>query len=289
MTPTAYGPELAPPGVEIRWLDVAFQRPKIVSRLALLHTNGASGPASLQGTWNYANSSPSTTKPHYQVQRDGTAWKMLPSDRKGIANYKAADFGIALETQDLGWPTPGSVPYTPEQADTICRILAFEHITSAGRMPLAVPDRWDGAGVGSHTDPFGYPYWTNARGKPCPGDAKKAQLRTLILPLTARYVTEWTAPPEPLPINPPEVDMIILDWGITTMLWTGTALAWVENGDVNPVIERAELKRQTVNDAELLGIILCSRTTTRVPGSTTSNPDGTLTAKLANNWRARAA
>lgn len=170
---------------------------RIPPRLTLVHTNGGPNPSSLDGIRNWANQWNDNSKPHFQVQRDGSAWMLLPLYVKGICNYRADMFSNAIETQDLGWPTPdypdrpgGTVGYTPEQADTIGAILAYIHLATDGAMPLDVPTAWDGSGVGSHTDPFGTGYWTKYI-KPCPGDAKKAQLRTLLIPTAQAYVAYW--------------------------------------------------------------------------------------------------
>lgn len=272
--PTAYGPELAPPGVECHWINNYQSRAKQSPRLLLLHTNGASGPGSLQSALNWANAAPSNTKPHYQVQRDGSAWKLLPSDRVGIANYKAAPFSLAIETQDLGYPTPGEAAgYTPEQLDTIARIIAFEHITHNGRIPLEIPRTWDGYGIGSHTDPFSYPYWTNARGKVCPGRSKKAQLGEVIVK-AHMYVVAWTQPdPQPEPPTPPTPpapyegnDMFIVDLGVpgvdsywTRMLFTGTELTHV-TGQSNPFVGDLGLPVHGISTSELLGLLATVRT-----------------------------
>jgi len=203
--PAVYAFDQPPPGVRKRFLDadIVASRPFIVPRGKLLHTNGASRPASLDAIYNWANQRNSNTKPQIQAQRDGSADMLLPFNRKGIANYRAAGFFTAIETQDLGWGAGkpgGAAGYTPEQADTIAASIAYLHITcektGIGGFPLTVPTAWDGTGVGSHTDPFAYPYWTNSVGKACPGYTKKDQLRTLILPLAREYVTYWTKTPQ---------------------------------------------------------------------------------------------
>lgn len=213
MIPTRFVANEAPPGVEVRWLDRPNEygfplwstRPKIKPRLLLLHTNGASNPGSIESAFNWANQYNSNTKPHYQVQRDGSAAKMLPSDRKGIGNYRAADFSLVVETQDLGYGPgkPGEAAgYTEAQRATIVAIVAYESLTHG--IPFVVPTSWDGHGIGSHTDPFGYPYWTNSRGKVCPGAAKKADLHRIIAE-AAELALVWTAPP-PIPPPPPIED-----------------------------------------------------------------------------------
>jgi hypothetical protein len=198
--PPAFGPDRAPVGVGIHWFTKWAERPVIRCRGLLVHTNAASRPASLSGTYNYGNID-GNTKPHYQVQMDGTAEKFLPSDRKGTANYRADDFFLSIETQDMGYPTPGDVRWTPAQAEVIATIIAFEAITN--QFPIETPKAWDGTGVGAHTDPFTYPYWTKHQGKTCPGAWRKAQLRDEVMPRARAIKFEWQNFSAP---NPPEED-----------------------------------------------------------------------------------
>lgn len=199
-------PDQAPPGVELRFLprptaaawatwraanpvgDYWVNRKIIRPRLILIHTNGAKGGGTRASAYNWSMAAPDNTKCHYQVDRDGTATKFLPSDRQGIANYKADPFGISIETADLGWPIPGHVcGFTPAQAETLAQIVAYE--SELWDIPIESPAAWDGAGVGAHTDPFGYPFWTKYDGKPCPGVQKKIEIRELIMP-RAREIRE---------------------------------------------------------------------------------------------------
>src|SRR5690554_4466037 len=87
--PPEFAFDKAPVGVEVRFVDFLAQRPvmKEHPRAILAHTNGASVESSLQGMWNHAHRDPNTnTIPHYGVDRQGRAWKMLPSNVRGIAN-----------------------------------------------------------------------------------------------------------------------------------------------------------------------------------------------------------
>lgn len=199
-------PDQAPEGVELRFLprptgtawatwraanpvgDYWINRKIIRPRLILIHTNGAKGEGSRQSAYNWSMAAPDNTKCHYQVDRDGSATKFLPSDRQGIANYKADPFGLSIETADEGWPVPGPASgFTPAQAETIARIVAYE--TELWDIPIETPATWNGEGVGAHTDPFGYPHWTKYDGKPCPGTQKKYEIRELIMP-RAREIRE---------------------------------------------------------------------------------------------------
>lgn len=206
----------APPGIPYLPLSFVADRPMIKAVGTLFHTNGALGPGSIQSAINWAESKPGTnTAPHYQVQRDGTAAKLLPSNRKGIGNFTLDWSFLIVENQDLGWPVPGPIPWTAAQLETNARILAWEHLISGGALPLTFvdPNVKPYRGYGSHTDPLGYPISTKYDGKPCPGDAVKYQVRNYLGQRARALVAEWTgqtptppAPP-PVPVPPEETDM----------------------------------------------------------------------------------
>ena len=80
--------------------------------------------------------------------------------------------------------------------------------------------------------------------------------------------------PEPTPPTEETPDMIALDWnpgtpGWTAFCWTGTELAHTFNGHADNVLRAAGVKRITVTDEQLLGIIQSSHTTTAAPAALT--------------------
>lgn len=212
--PAQFTPEAAPVGVEVNyasyWRDRAFIKP----RIQLCHTNAATNEGSIEASRRWIESAPGVhTFPHYQVDRSGRACKFLPTNRKGIANQTVAsargthgtvqDWSLAYETADTGTlADPTISAYTDPQAETLAQILAYESIVHG--IPLEIPTEWYGSGTASHTDPFGYPYWTNAVGKTCPGGKKKAQLRATILPRARAIRAVWLdVPPPPVPVPDP--------------------------------------------------------------------------------------
>lgn len=191
-----------PLGVEAHFVDNWQTRPIVRPRGLLIHTNGASVESTLAAQLRWSNAAHDNTKPHYVVDRKGAAWKTLPSDRQGIANYQADKFFLSIETTDLGWPVPGpACGFSPEQAETVARIVAWE--SELWDFPIVTPTRWDGSGVAAHTDPFTYPYWTKYQGKACPGTQKKIEVRSIILPRAnaIRHPVVEPSPPEPAPIT----------------------------------------------------------------------------------------
>lgn len=187
---------------ETWWKTRTIIRPK----LQLVHTNAARREGSIEAAINWGNAaSYSNTHPHYQVDRNRAA-KLVPTDRKGIGNKTTveargdhgdvADWSIVIETADEGYPTPGEAGgFIGNQVEMIAQILAYESILHG--IPLRYPTQWWEAGTACHTEPFGYPYWTNANGKVCPGRTKKQQMRQVVLPRAIEIAAAWSGPPEP--------------------------------------------------------------------------------------------
>lgn len=193
-------PADAPQGVDVKlfprpkgtgWTTWLSQHPtgaywenrKVIRpRLILIHTNAGPTQANRDQIFSYAMQAQDNTKPTYQVDRDGKAYKFLPSDRQGIANYQADPFSISIETADLGsFAGPiDNMGFTDAQGETIAQIVAFE--ATLWDIPIETPVAWNGEGVASHTDPFTYPYWTKYQGKICPGKTKKLEVREWIMP-----------------------------------------------------------------------------------------------------------
>ena len=195
-------------------------------RLLLVHTNSARRQGDIESAWNHSNANPGrNTLPHYQVDRDGRARKMCPSDRHGIANATVSeetkiilgggsfrfpwktlkaewkdeilahgnvqDWSLAIETADTGTDDDRTISaFTEIQAEMVAQIIAFESI--AHGFPIEFPSAWHGAGVASHCEPFGYPYWTsNLQHKGCPGPKKQAQVRDVIMPRAQEIKDVW--------------------------------------------------------------------------------------------------
>src|SRR5688500_375354 len=105
--PAIFDPHGAPVGVEIRFVTFTATRTVMSAppRLQLVHTNAASREGTIESSWNWAHARPgSNTLPHCQVDRDGRARKMLPTNRVGIANCTKApkaqvrNWSLAYET-----------------------------------------------------------------------------------------------------------------------------------------------------------------------------------------------
>lgn len=193
--PALFDPEVPPPGFELKLISFWRDRPKITPRLQLIHTNWANREGSIEASWNWANAGGGNTIPHFQVDRDGRGAMLLPLDRKGIANYQAAYFSIGIETADRGLlvdPSPAGSYFTVEQAHSVAVALAY--CAWGFGIPLDEPKTWDGSGTACHTEPFGYPYWTNSAAKRCPGERKIAQCHDVVVPRARLILNAWRHP-----------------------------------------------------------------------------------------------
>ncbi len=177
----------------------------------VVHTNWAGGEGTIESAVNWSKANPNgNTYAHYQHDRDGDAAKMLDTDRRGIGNSGTnaywAQFGLpnasyralVFETADAGTiaePPPAGSYFTDAQAASLARDLAYECVVH-GIPPVLLP-KPEGRGIAGHCFPYGYPTFTTATGKQCPGYRKRDQLFTQIIPWVAAIVKDWTAPPPP--------------------------------------------------------------------------------------------
>lgn len=219
----------APPGVTLRflprpsgsaWASWLLAHPRgtywesrqvIQPRLLLVHTNAASGEGTEESAYNWSMAKPDNAKPHYQVDRDGSATKFLPSNRRGVCNASfgsdprtggknVATWSLAIETADLGFGVGkpgGAIGFTPEQGEMVAQIIAYE--ARLWGFPIEYPTTWDGDGVACHTEPFEFPYWTIYKGKTCPGERKKIEMQSWILPRVREINIPIPQPPTPQP------------------------------------------------------------------------------------------
>lgn len=175
-------------------------RPTIRPRMIVVHTNAASVEASSKSQVNWGNRARNNTKPHYAIN-EPSPWKLVPTDKRSIANSTgssveshygerdASFWTISVETADAG-SRAGIGDFLHDHDELVARVIAYESIVWG--IPLVVPDRWNGSGVVTHTEPWPYPYFTTARGKTCPGVVKKNRvLRGDILPRAQQIRNGW--------------------------------------------------------------------------------------------------
>jgi hypothetical protein len=203
-----------PPGYRVDLVSFNDERRLITPRLQLAHTNGASVSSTVEKAKAWAErrtvNGVATTLPHFQVDLDGDAAMLLELNRQGIASAKANPFTIAYETADTGYKDDPSISaFTGAQLQMMAN--GFAYCSVLWKIPLEYPATWDGTGSASHTEPFGYPYWTNANGKICPGHKKKEQVHDVIIPFAREIVTAWMTPTTPIPPPEPEPEPPVTD------------------------------------------------------------------------------
>ena len=175
------------------WTKTASARP-ITPTAAVVHSD-AGYVTSLQGWW--LNPGSGGLSCHFHVGWDGSIEQYVDTDRAGIANVEANDYGISIECSNSpSWQqvTFARDAYSPAQVAAITRLLGWICDTH-----LTVPRRvcTDGRhGLGWHDQ---YPQWTT-RGHVCPGAARVEALRTRIFPavidtrVSATETTQAAAP-----------------------------------------------------------------------------------------------
>lgn len=213
-----FDPASVPDGCLYRPVPFSVDRPLIEPRSIFAHTMAATVRSSVQSAWNFANAKPhSNTLPHYALgldEKDGCA-KFLATNRRGIANATVKEFegehgdiswwSLAIETADTGsLADPTISAFTDYQLEMLTRI--YVHEARGWVIPAIKLPYWWGAGMATHTDPFGYPFTTLYRGKICPGAKKKAQFWAEVLPEVQRRLA-----PKPAPIPPEDDDDMLIN------------------------------------------------------------------------------
>jgi hypothetical protein len=189
---------LPPPGVEARFVEFWRDRPLLPApaRSMFAHTMAASVATSLQSASNRRSIATSTVA-EYELAGDDprNPWSTYaPSLRPKTNVGDISWWSLSIETADTGYlADPTISAFTSEQVETLAVIYAYE--ATVNEFPLTKLADWWGAGCGTHTEPFGYPYTTLYQGKFCPGSKKKAQFWAEVLPQANAVVAAWFPPP----------------------------------------------------------------------------------------------
>lgn len=135
------------------------------------------------------------------VDYDGGCLQLLEAGEKADANVSASRRAISVEVVGTA-----DEPYTPAQVATciaIGRWAVDEH-----PIPAVACEAHNRPGIGWHVM-FGAPGpWTAVRGKQCPGGARIAQVRDLIIPAVAAGHTIPTDPEDDMPLSDADVERI---------------------------------------------------------------------------------
>jgi hypothetical protein len=243
--PKQFAANLPPPGYRVSYVSFAATRKIITPRLQLIHTNGAANQGSIESSKAWAErrtyNGSTTTLPTFQVDMDGDAAMFINLNQAQNACYKVNGWAISYETADSGYKQDPTISeFTGAQLQALANGCAYCSVLF--KIPLYYPKAWDGSGTASHTEPYGYPYWTNSNGKICPGQKKKAQVRDVIIPHARKIVAAWTGTTPP-PTPPPSGD---------TVNWNPTAQTVAGVVDAPPVIETVQNKW---NDWALIALL----------------------------------
>lgn len=145
--------------------------PRIQPRVAILHVDAGNQPS----LYDYFKGRSGGIESHFHVRLDGTIEQYRDTAWQADANNLANDFAVSIETQGYG-----DGQWTPAQLASIKQLLRWLHEVHPA-IRLAKVDRWDGAGIGHHTQ-FGAPGpWTPVA-KSCPGPRRIQQFHDVLVP-----------------------------------------------------------------------------------------------------------
>ena len=162
---------------------------------------------------------------------------------RGWEFQSAANRGHNDHTYPILCLVDGAAPVTDEAAASI-RFLVAEAERRSGR----------GLRIVGHGD---------IGSTPCPGVGIAGQIK-------AGLFSPALIAPEPLPTPTGPTHMIRISFPqagkpTTEFVWTGTELAWVENGHAAQVLGSAGVPQVSVSAAQLEGVVMASATTTDAP------------------------
>jgi hypothetical protein len=162
--------------------------PRINARAAILHVDAGNATS----LYEYFRDRSGGIESHFFIKLDGTIEQYRDTDYQADANYRANDFAVSIETQGFG-----GGKWTRKQLRSIKRLLLW--LNKVENIPLRKIQKWDGSGVGYHTQ-FGAPGpWTPVA-KSCPGPERIKQFNGNLVRWFRSNPANPPAPaPEPLP------------------------------------------------------------------------------------------
>jgi len=182
----------------------------------VLHSTGSRAAVSQYGWFNNPAAKASS---HVHIADDGTTERYVPDDTiawaSGAGNWRL----LAIETQG-----DGTTPWTAAQVEAIAQVIAAWHMKYRFPLRLMASSKPTERGLGWHR--LGVPpsrwvsglgwlitggeKWSASTGKVCPGDARIAQMPTVLARVKA-IVGDTTPPPpapKPKPVTPPKVTVL---------------------------------------------------------------------------------
>lgn len=176
------------PGAVYRPIPAATRQPRITPRAIILHS--AAGKGSLYQWWL---TNPRGLESHLWIAENGTTEQYVPFNIRADANGAANSFAISIETESTKYATE---PWTQAQVDRLIAVLDW--VCRTYSIPRRLMTHPTDSGIAWHVQ-FGAPGpWTGVA-KVCPGPARIAQVKSVIVP---RLQALTGAKPAPSPSKP---------------------------------------------------------------------------------------
>lgn len=157
----------------------------IKPRLAILHV----AVSEADSLYSYFRDRSGGIESHFYVRYDGTVEQYRDTLLQADANMSANDFAVSIETEGLGDGT-----WTDAQVQSIKDLLSWLHTEHA--IPLVVPTKWDGSGVGYHI--LFMQQWAGGP-RSCPGPNRIKQFNDVLVPWMKAEVEAEAAVAKPKP------------------------------------------------------------------------------------------
>jgi len=176
------------PGATWMPLPEADQQGRYTKSQLVFHSTGTTAGA--RANQRYFSRPEVAVESTFIVDYDGEILQILPAGAKADANGSANKRAISVEV--IG---TADQPFTASQLASCIRIAQWacdEHPIARCRIPSEAA-----SGIGWHVM-FGAPGpWTSVRGKECPGPARIAQVRDVVIPAAQASVAAVTPPTPP--------------------------------------------------------------------------------------------
>lgn len=165
--------------------------PKIKPRVLILHVD-AGNAASL---YHWFNGPSGGVESHFHIPKVGPVEQYRDTAYEADANTDANPFAISVETQGYEFGV-----WNDHQLAEIKALILWANRVHG--IPLKVVDRWDGSGIGFHTQ---FPGRWDKRGASCPGPDRKRQFHEVIAPWLAEVAkgAAQATKPKPAPAKKP--------------------------------------------------------------------------------------
>lgn len=142
--------------------------PRIDPSLVILHI----AVSEAESLFGYFNGPSGGVESHFYVRKNGVVEQYRDTAFEADANTDANPYAISIETEGLEHGT-----WTKAQLESIKAIIVWARDTHG--IPLTVPQKWNGSGVGFHVQ---FPGRWDRRGATCPGPARQRQYWEVLVP-----------------------------------------------------------------------------------------------------------